>query len=258
MIVNLNGYNTTINDALVGSGSGGLTVTSPDGGSLILTGTNTYTGATVVKSGTLVLSGSSAWNPVVTLAGGADLQAGRLVFDYSTGGTATDPVAAVQADLYSGKIKSTTAASGVGIGYVDGVVTGVSVGTANQLILVQALNGDANLDGTVDGSDLTLLALNWKKTTNLWTAGDFNHDGTVDGSDLTLLALNWKKSFPISSGDLSVLDGKMASDASFAFAMSAAGWNGSGFNAVPEPGTLVLLLVAALGAGALWVRKRRG
>ena len=49
MIVNLNGCSTTINDALLGSGSGGLTVTSLNGGSLTLTGTNTYTGGTYVR-----------------------------------------------------------------------------------------------------------------------------------------------------------------------------------------------------------------
>jgi hypothetical protein len=177
------------------------------------------------------------------------------VFDYSPAGT-SDPVATIQADLLSGKITSSTAGAGVGIGYVDGVVPGVAIGTANAVTLVQALNGDANLDGTVDGSDLTLLSLHWKKSTNLWTAGDFNHDGVVDGSDLTLLSLNWKKSLPISSGDLSEIDSVASSDPSFADALAAAGWNGSGFGAVPEPGTLALLLVAALGAGTLWVRKQ--
>ncbi len=57
MIVNLNGFSSTINDALIGSGSGGLTVTSAAGGSLTLTGTNTYVGGTYVEgNGTLIVT----------------------------------------------------------------------------------------------------------------------------------------------------------------------------------------------------------
>ena len=46
--------------------------------------------------------------------------------------------------------------------------------------------GDLNGDGTVDGSDLTILIGNW----NL-VAADLNHDGTTDGQDLTILLASW-------------------------------------------------------------------
>ena len=55
MIINLNGYSTTITKALVASGSGGLTVTSLNGGSLTLTGTNTYTGGTYVEGNSTLI-----------------------------------------------------------------------------------------------------------------------------------------------------------------------------------------------------------
>ena len=54
------------------------------------------------------------------------------------------------------------------------------------------LAGDANLDGRVDGSDVTILAGNWQSTTATWGSGDFNGDGRVDGSDVTILAGNWQ------------------------------------------------------------------
>ena len=54
------------------------------------------------------------------------------------------------------------------------------------------LAGDANLDGQVDGSDVTILAGNWQSTTATWDSGDFNGDGRVDGSDVTILAGNWQ------------------------------------------------------------------
>ena len=57
--------------------------------------------------------------------------------------------------------------------------------------------GDANEDGKVDGSDVTILAGNWQKgvsdgLTASWSEGDFNGDGKVDGSDVTILAGNWQ------------------------------------------------------------------
>ena len=57
--------------------------------------------------------------------------------------------------------------------------------------------GDANSDGKVDGSDVTILAGNWQVGVGgvggaTWDMGDFNGDGAVDGSDVTILAGNWQ------------------------------------------------------------------
>ena len=56
--------------------------------------------------------------------------------------------------------------------------------------------GDANGDGIVDGSDVTILAGNWQYGVIGGGAtremGDFNGDGRVDGSDVTILAGNWQ------------------------------------------------------------------
>ena len=77
--------------------------------------------------------------------------------------------------------------------------------------------GDANCDGKVDGSDVTILAGNWQAGVSdgqlaTWEMGDFNGDNKVDGSDVTILAGNWQH------GVTAVA------------------------SAVPEPGTIVLLL----------------
>ena len=155
-------------------------------------------------------------------------------------------MATIQANLLSGKIASTTAPAGVGIGYDDNAQTGV--GQASAVVLELALYGDANLDGVVDSQDLTLLATDWKKSTNLWTAGDFNHDGVVDSQDLTLLATNWKKTYTSPSLPFGGFSGD-----------SLGGPGSGGPMTVPKPGTLVLLLLAVLGVGTrLWVRKQRG
>ena len=68
---------------------------------------------------------------------------------------------------------------------------------ATYEVLTNYLPGDANLDGRVDGSDVTILAGNWQfgvdgNGTATWAMGDFNGDGKVDGSDVTILAANWQ------------------------------------------------------------------
>ena len=61
-----------------------------------------------------------------------------------------------------------------------------------------AIPGDANGDGRVDGSDVTILAGNWQYGVGMsepdgtYKMGDFNGDGCVDGSDVTILAGNWQ------------------------------------------------------------------
>ena len=89
--------------------------------------------------------------------------------------------------------------------------------------------GDANGDGKVDGSDVTILAGNWQKgvsdgQTAIWEDGDFNGDGKVDGSDVTILAGNWQ------------------------YGVEAVA------SAVPEPSTLMMVIMLASG---LMIRRRR-
>ena len=64
-----------------------------------------------------------------------------------------------------------------------------------HLASIGGLAGDANGDGRVDGSDVTILAGNWQvESEATWSMGDFNGDGRVDGSDVTILAGNWQAS----------------------------------------------------------------
>jgi hypothetical protein len=78
------------------------------------------------------------------------------------------------------------------------------------------LIGDANLDGTVNASDLNALGRNWLAHPNAWQWGDFTADGTVDASDLNQLARNWQQSIPTAT------------------------------TAVPEPGSCTLLILCVL------------
>ncbi len=65
-----------------------------------------------------------------------------------------------------------------------------------DLAIWQYIPGDANIDGTVDDADATIVAGNWQKTSPplTWTDGDFNGDGGIDDIDATIMAANWGSS----------------------------------------------------------------
>ena len=76
----------------------------------------------------------------------------------------------------------------------EGGYTLLTVGTVPD---TWDIPGDANKDGKVDGSDVTILAGSWQYGVGgaggaTWEMGDFNGDGAVDGSDVTILAGNWQ------------------------------------------------------------------
>ena len=55
--------------------------------------------------------------------------------------------------------------------------------------------GDANLDGTIDSSDLNRVGINWRRDCCVgWADGDFNGDDRVDASDLNKVGLHWQMS----------------------------------------------------------------
>ena len=84
--------------------------------------------------------------------------------------------------------------------------------------------GDANLDGTVDINDLTIVLSNYGDTGTSWSQGDFTGDGTVDINDLSIVLSNFGTT------------------------------NGAGIKAVPEPSTFILLAIASV---AIFVSRRR-
>ena len=83
--------------------------------------------------------------------------------------------------------------------------------------------GDANLDGAVDGTDFGLWNANKFTVTGQWSKGDFNADNSSDGSDFGIWNAN---KFTSSDGSL-----------------------------VPEPTSLAFLLTGSLLCAALRLRK---
>ena len=90
------------------------------------------------------------------------------------------------------------------------------------------LLGDANLDGSVNASDLNALGQNWLGQPNTWQLGDFNADGTVNAGDLNKIGQNWQASIPSAASPESV----------------------------PEPAAFILLLLSILATPLLRHRRR--
>jgi probable HAF family extracellular repeat protein len=86
--------------------------------------------------------------------------------------------------------------------------------------LLAPLLGDANLDGTVNINDLSKVLTNYDQTGMGWADGDFNADGKVNIDDLSKVLTNYDQSV---------------------------GSSAAGIKAVPEPSSLLLFGVVAIG-----------
>jgi hypothetical protein len=207
---------------------------------------------TVVKAGVLKLVGTSiaspgAWNPALN-KGGADIQAGKLVFSYTGGAWPASTVLTLLRTSYntassshftSGRIFTSTAGgtSLFGLGWVD-------YGSAVTVKI--AVYGDADLSGAVGASDLSIVLTNFGLA-GVWSTGDFDYSGVVGASDLSAVLTNFGQTLPTSL-DISPYN----LDADAIGALTAAG-----ITVVPEPGMLVLLTAGLIGLLAYVWRKRK-
>jgi hypothetical protein len=108
--------------------------------------------------------------------------------------------------------------TGLGATYNEGKVT-----------VKYTWNGDANLDGLVNADDYFQIDSGFISQAKGWYNGDFNYDGVINADDYFLIDSAFiGQGGPLSAGH-------------------------SGVTAVPEPGTLGLLLA---GAAALMARRR--
>ena len=89
------------------------------------------------------------------------------------------------------------------------------------------LPGDADGDGSVNGTDLNTVLSHYNQTGADWIHGDFNHDGSVNGTDLNALLSHYNQSLGASTA------------------------------AVPEPSAIVMMLVGVLSLFGTAIRRRK-
>jgi hypothetical protein len=176
-----------------------------------------FANATPITLGTLAIAATgSAVMPTQTTAeaqldlsaltiatgGTLDLANNELFLNYAAG---SDPIATIAGYLTTGfnnglwngvGIISSTAQSNpnFALGYADSADVGNPAGlSSNQIKIMYTLQGDSNLDGTVNGVDFGVVAANFNKSVTGWDAGDFNYDGVDNGVDFGELAANFNK-----------------------------------------------------------------
>ncbi len=110
---------------------------------------------------------------------------------------------------------------------------------ANSIIITRALAGDANLDGTVNNTDLVALLTHFTESGQTQATGDFNGDGTVNNTDLVALLTDFDQTLP--------------ADEELLPAGEAAGTPAPVPEPAPEPASLAALALAC----PLLVRRRR-
>ncbi len=259
-----------INDAGAFTKSGTSTLTlgvgltsssfSITGGNVVLAkGTTAGTGSVAHPASNINLSS-------LTIATGSvfDITNNHVIIDYTPG---NDPISTIYGYLKSGfnngswngttGIISSTAQSSTnglhyGIGWADGGdgthnVAGLATG---QIELRYTLLGDANLDGTVNGTDFSILAANFGLGDTNWDQGNFLYGSSVNGSDFSALAANFGQGD--SGAAVSVTPADIAALNSFAIA------NGlplPAIEAVPEPTSVATGI--GLFLGLLTRRNRR-
>ncbi len=189
----------------------------------------------------------------VTGTGQFDLANNHMFIDYGTG---SDPAATIAGYLKSGYngghwngpgIISTVAQTATnghlyGLGWADGKDGVVKSLSSGELEIKYTLLGDANLDGSVNGSDFSILAANFGLGVTNWDQGNFLFSSSVNGSDFSALATNFGQGD--SGADVSVSPADIAALDAFA---AANGLAAPVIGAVPEPASVGLALMAGTG-----------
>jgi autotransporter-associated beta strand protein len=278
----------SITDAGSASNATGGSVVKQGSGNLTLSGVNSYLGSTTVNAGTLTLAvaGALPSGTNLNINGSAKLIVSNLgsptaisvgTLTIGTGGqlelnnnalvVASSTLSAVNTlvkeGYNSGRWNGTTGiistAAGTNASHLTalGVIQNSTNGSPSGPVLYTSLDGqtgltdgdvlvkytyygDANLSGKVDSADYTRIDGGYLNHLTGWFNGDFNYDNVVNGSDYTLI----DNAFNTQGASLASV------------IASPTDQIGNGTSSVPEPTSLGLLAIGAVGL--LGRRRRNG
>ncbi len=100
------------------------------------------------------------------------------------------------------------------VGYADFNDPGNPANLPSGTIYVRyTLLGDANLDGTVNGSDFSIVAANFGLGVTNWDEGNFLYGSSVNGSDFSALASNFGQGVSIPAAVTPIVEAPAATNA---------------------------------------------
>lgn len=160
-------------------------------------GSFTFDPSVVAPTGGYDLSGTMLnenWNVTVSVEGSNEIEvsifgAGGL---QGSGILVNLPFKVIGKDDESSKLAFEYAEFGTSTSVIETQTTSGSLTVGNVFSLVEACEGDFDLDADVDGSDLAVFAADFGRTDcKSDCEGDFDKDGDVDGSDLAVFAADF-------------------------------------------------------------------
>jgi autotransporter-associated beta strand protein len=252
------GVTTTYTTAITGAGTAQLTKSGA--GTLSVPSVDLTTGNLAVQAGTLTLplTGTPTTSVVgsinvTTTPGGGQLDVGNnyVVARAHAVASLDDQIASGRnggswdgLGVMTSRPDADTGLTGVAINSADkalGLLVGqtatfhgVTVGPTDTLVAYTYV-GDANLDEVIDGDDFAAIDAGFSAAATLYGDGDFNYSANIDADDYFLIDSNYNK---------------------FASTPLAPSLPAAGVTAVPEPGSLSVLGLAA--AGLMRRRRRQG
>jgi len=170
------------------------------GGTMRIGTNGTPTGTS--KVGTLSIAGATdAWTAKLDVTNNA------FIVDY----TGASPLAAIQNQIQNGRSGGSWTGNGItssiaagnsvsAVGYAEAFDLGLTnfggLPVDDTAVVFRYTRlGDANLDGTTNIGDFSLLGANFNQP-GVWRTGDFNYDGSVNIGDFSLLAANFNQVAP--------------------------------------------------------------
>ena len=244
------GSTTTFSGVIGGGGGGAISLVKTGAGTQVLAGTNTYTGATTVNAGKLLINGGISGGGTVTVANGATLGGTGSI----SGPVIVNGILSPGASIESLSTGALTLNGGSTFAYeLNSSAAAAVAGDFQKVFGNLTLSGTVTLGltdlaatPTVIAGGTTLSLINY---TGAWNGGFFIYDGTTLTNNSTFTAgLNtWRINYDAISGGLN-----FASESTAGHFVTL-----TTLTSVPEPGSL-LALGCLVGSGFLLRRKNLG